>query len=145
MTILSVCGGPAERYSNSTDCTSHSYRKDLGLSFRGSLCRTSAFRRLSYLLLLQCHFVGNIVFVDTADVPYGLLADVLCSHQLHIAEPDIGIESFLFCLFSQPYDSIRTGVICSECEQCLVRGRDSGIIEIGSSDLCQHFGACVDV
>ena len=66
---------------------------------REKKCRTTTarlplhlgLRLLLQLPLCQGQFVGNVVLVNVADVGHGLLPDVLGRHQLHIAEPDVGI------------------------------------------------------
>jgi hypothetical protein len=48
----------------------------------------------SGFLLIKRHFVSNVILVDIADVLHGLLADISCQDQFHVAKPIVRIEAF---------------------------------------------------
>lgn len=56
-------------------------------------------RSVVCLGLFQRELIGDVVFVDIADVLDGFLSDVLRRHEFNIPEPLIGVKPLSHCLF----------------------------------------------
>src|SRR5688500_13618063 len=79
------------------------------------------FGRIAAPLLLLEQFVGHVVLVDVADVGDGLSTDTFRGNALHVAEPDVWIETPGRGLLAQLADTGRAGVVGRERHQRLVQ------------------------
>src|SRR6185312_5298792 len=70
---------------------------------------------------VQDQAVGDVVFVDVADVGHRLGPDLLGGKILHVIEPDVRIQSTLGGCLAQLSNAASAGVVGSEREQSLVQ------------------------
>ena len=95
----------------------------LGLSLRSPFARALHFLDGFLFLFPGVHdqAVGDVVFIDVADIGHRLGPDLLGGKTLHIIEPDVRIQSTLGCQDTQLGNAARTGIVGSERKQGLVQ------------------------
>src|SRR5271165_6724781 len=110
-----------------------------------ALFRGQSFRLLPEFSLLHRQLVSNVVLVDVGNVSDRLLPNVLGRDQFHVVEPDVGIEARIGCLFAQPHNAVRPGIVAGKDKQRLVQLIDLGIIEVPVINVAQHLDAGMNV
>ena len=103
------------------------------------------FRLATELRLFESQLVGDVVLVDVADIRHRLLSDVFGRNKFHIVEPDVRVKAHICCLFAQPRDTIRSGIITGKDEQTFYLSIDLGIVKVRICDVAQHLGAGMNV
>jgi hypothetical protein len=70
----------------------------------------------------ECQFIGRVIFIDSADILDGFLANRFGNHKFEIAKPQIRIKAFTRGFLSQVRDPRRPGIVGGEDHERLVHG-----------------------